>query len=132
MRNTYYMRTADVVTNDPITDWVRNGLAHGLDTSGFMVALGGSVPEDSASGGILVRGSIDTIYTSAYFFYDAHVALEAEIAPSGAPPIRRTYHGRGSAGLNWAATEAGYQESLTLALQDATNQFLEDMRRIGR
>lgn len=132
VRNTYHMRTADVVTRDPITDWVRNGLARGLDTNGFEVALRPSADDDSAAGGIRVRGAIETVYATSYLTYGADVVLEAEISPSGAPPIRRTYHGRGSAGLNWAATEAGYQESLTLALQDATSQFLEDIRWMGR
>jgi hypothetical protein len=57
------------------------------------------------------------------------VSIAAKAMRHGRAIVDGIYVGKGSAGMNWTATDASFAETLDLALQDALVQFLRDVRK---
>lgn len=117
--NGWGMHTADVVADGDVVAWVRDGLRLELERAGFTV-----LPAPPEPGRTELAGEVLEVHCSAYFEYEARVQLRFELRRDGAVLQQDVLAGKGSAGMNWAATEAGYGESLGLALRDATRQLV--------
>jgi uncharacterized lipoprotein YajG len=122
VRNGFGMKTAEVVAQRDVPEWVREALVHELKASGYQVMDG-----VAQAGQTTISGDIVRVYCDAYFTYEGEVALRMEATKEGQSLVQNTYTGTGSAGMNWAATEDSYSQSLSLALQSALRQFLADL-----
>ena len=57
------------------------------------------------------------------------MSIAAKAMRNGRTIVDGIYVGKGSAGMNWTATDESFAETLDLALQDALVQFLRDVRK---
>lgn len=122
VRNGFGMKTAEVVAQRDVPDWIRGALAAELEAAGYRV-VDGAGPADSAT----ISGDIVRVYCDAYLTYDGEVTLRLFTVKAGDSLVSQTYTGHGSAGVSWAATGDSYSESLSLALQDVLRQFLAEL-----
>lgn len=121
VRNGFGMHTADVeIQQDPVV-WVKEALERELTVQGFRV-----VQAEGESG--LLSSELVALHCDAYLSYAAEVSLRVEFktGQTAIPPV--VYVGHGSAGVNMAASEDSYSESLALALQDAARQVAAQLR----
>jgi hypothetical protein len=125
MRNTFGMRTADVIPNNSVPEWVTQALTMELMNNGYNVTAG--TARDSPAGAVVVSGEILNVFCDVYFSYTGQVSLFVRVSRDGKELLNKHYMGEGSAGLNWAGTEESYAQSLALALSAASKQFLSDL-----
>jgi hypothetical protein len=123
VRNGFGMKTADVHgKGDPVA-WVREATRQELQRAGF-------VPQDAtAASDLVVDVQLHTTYCTAYLTYEGDVSIAAKAMRHDRAIVDGVYVGKGSAGMNWTATDASFGETLDLALQDALIQFLRDVRK---
>lgn len=124
VRNGFGMKTAEVVAQRDVPEWVHEALVDELKVAGYQV-VEGAAPTDAAA----VSGAIIRVYCDAYFNYDGEVTLRVDASKAGQRIVGQTYTGKGSAGVSWAATGDSYSESLSYALQDALRQFIAELNR---
>ena len=122
VRNGLGMKTAEVVAQRDVPEWVHEALVLELKESGYQV-MDGVAP----AGQTTISGDIVRVYCDAYLTYDGEVTLRMEATKEGQSLVQNTYTGTGSAGISWAATGDSYSQSLSLALQSALRQFLADL-----
>jgi hypothetical protein len=115
VRNGFYMHTADVVTEASVQAWVEKAFTQELERSGF------SVVKTSEAQSIL-KVAIDEVHCNAYWGYSANVNLRLNFTKGPKVGQVSKIESFGSDGMNWAATDGGYQESLSKALADAYYQ----------
>lgn len=129
VRNGWGLHTADVVAVNSVPKWVSESISKELEAAGYTVSLTevSVLPSSSLS----LSGEILTVYCTALFFYEGEVSFIARALKDGKELINKRYTGKGSAGVNWAATAGGYGQSLALALSDATQQLVQDLRNRG-
>jgi hypothetical protein len=126
VRNGWGMRTADVVTDRDIVDWVTRAVAMELENAGYQV-----VPVDRMSpfdNTPTLTGDLVTVYCTALFSYEGEVSFFAKVERDGQELLKKRYTGKGSAGLNWAATESSYGQSLSLALSEGIRSLIADLK----
>lgn len=125
VRNGFGMDTADVVTGSDVTAWVAGAFRQELAEAGYTVVP----PESDASstGAIRLEAEIIKVHCDVIFSYEGDVWINVYLSRQDNAPIANSYHGSGSAGLNWAATSESYAESLARALRDAITQVMTDL-----
>jgi len=124
VRNGLGLATADIVTTDNLPNWIRAALRAELARAGYRVTdRAGAAPAARLS------CAVAAVWTDAYFTYDGRIELAIRLEHGGREVLAKRYLGRGSAGVNWAATEEAYSESLALALADALTQLAADVGR---
>jgi hypothetical protein len=114
--NGFGMHTADVLAESDVTAWVAQAIARDLTAAGYNVRW---ATEDAASEPVQLSGQVVSTYCKAYFTYDADVSFAVQVSVGGRPVLNQLVVGRGGAGVNMAATESGYGQSLAIALRDA-------------
>jgi len=112
VRNGFYMHTADVVTDDSVQAWVEKAFTQELQRSGFTV-----VPASQSEA--ILKVAIDSVHCNAYWGYSADIKLRLQFNKGPKTGTNSVIEGFGSDGMNWAATSAGYSESLAKALADS-------------
>lgn len=123
VRNGFGMKTADVHSKGDPAAWVREATRQELQRAGF-------VPQDAtAASDLVVDVQLQGTYCTAYLTYEGDVSIAAKAMRRGRAIVDGVYVGKGSAGMNWTATDASFGETLDLALQDALVQFLRDVRK---
>jgi hypothetical protein len=123
VRNGFGMKTADVHGKGDAVAWVREATKQELQRAGF-------VPKDAAAASdLVVDVQLQTTNCTAYLTYEGDVSIAAKAMRHGRAIVDGIYVGKGSAGMNWTATDASFAETLDLALQDALVQFLRDVRK---
>lgn len=125
VRNGYGMRTAEVVPDKDIAAWITQGVQAELEKAGYRVSV--SETPTTSSPTATLSGDVVTVYCSAMFSYEGEVSFFARLMKDGKEILAKRYTGKGSAGLNWAATSTGYADSLSLALADAIRPLVEDL-----
>ncbi len=126
VRNGYGMRTADVISNNSVTDWVTQALKLELQNRGFTVVTGTS-KEGVEAGTIVISGEILNVFCDMYFSYTGQVSLVVKVSNSAGEMYSRHYAGEGSAGIAFAATAESFAQSLSLALSSALNKLVSDL-----
>jgi hypothetical protein len=112
VRNGFYMHTADVVTEDNVQAWVQKAFTHELQRSGFTI-----VPANQSEA--ILKVAVHSIHCNAYWGYSADINLRLQFNKGPKTATTVVIEGFGSDGMNWAATSAGYSESLAKALADS-------------
>lgn len=130
VRNGWGMHTADVKSDRDIAAWINQSAKTALERDGFDVLAADTADLDDRWPRI--SGKILTVYCRALFTYEAEISFFARIAQGGRELVNKRYTGTGSAGVNWAATGAGYAASLEAALGDALAQLIADLKTAPR
>ena len=123
VQNGFGMKTADVIAQREVPEWVRTALTYELEAAGFTVEEGDAAPSDATT----LSGDIIRVYCSAYFEFDGEVTLRIEASKAGETLFDQSYSGTGSAGTNFAATGDGFSESLSLALRATLQQVVAQL-----
>ena len=126
VRNTFGMRTADVIPTNSVADWVAQAMKMELENSGYTVATGGG---SAAGASAVVSGEILNVFCDMYFSYTGQVSLLARVSKAGKEVLNKHYSGEGSAGIAWGGTAVSYAQSLALALAAAVKQFVAELDR---
>ena len=124
-QNAYGMRMADVIAVNDVPTWITDAVRSEMEQAGFTVIDEPSA--DEAAHTLMVSGEVITVYTTAYWSYEADVRFHARVQKAENTLLDKVYSGEGGAGTNWAATEKAYGHSLALALQDAARKFVSDL-----
>ncbi len=121
MRNGFGMHTADVEIQQDAVLWVKGALERELTVQGFRVAQSEGAPG-------LLNSELLALHCGAYLSHGGEVSLRVEFksGQNAIPPA--VYVGHGSAGVNMAASEDSYSESMALALQDALRQVAAQLK----
>jgi hypothetical protein len=129
VRNGFGVTMSHVLTNDDLGGWVTGAVSNALWRSGYCVATDGGQPAPSAPAGesLTVTGAVTNAWCDAYFTYYGDVTLDVTMADAVGSFSHRKYEGHGTAGLNVAATEAGFSEVLQRALANAVAQLVRDL-----
>ncbi len=122
MRNGFGMRTADVLADNSVTDWVTQAVKLELEKSGYAVTLGG--PQ---AAGAVVKGEVLKVFCDMYMSYTGQVSLRLQLSRDGQDLITRNYDGEGSAGIAFAGTAASFAESLSRALAAALKPVVAEL-----
>ena len=123
--NGFGMHTADVLAESDVTAWVAQAIAHDLTAAGYTVRW---ASQDAAGEPVQMSGQVLDAYCKAYFSYDADVSFSVQVSIDGKPVLTQLVVGRGGAGVNMAATESGYGESLAIALRDAVAHLAANLQ----
>lgn len=123
VRNGFGMKTADVHGKGDAIAWIREATRQELQRAGFVPRDAGSVSD------LVVDIQLQTTHCTAHLSYEGDVCIAAKAMRNGRAIVDGVYVGKGSAGVNWSATDASFGETLDLALQDALIQFLRDVRK---
>lgn len=126
VRNGFGMRTAEVIPTNSVPQWVTEAMRTELKNAGYTLA---SEPPASGAppGSVAVNGDVLNAFCDVYFTYTGQVSLLVKANRDGKVLLDRHYSGEGSAGLNVAATEESYAQSLALALSAALKKFVADL-----
>lgn len=125
VRNGFGIKTAEVLAQNDVREWVEKAIAWELENAGYEVTR--EAPEGASESAAVLSGDVVRVYCDAYFSYDGEVILQAVLTKNGEILSDRSYSGQGSVGLNWAATAESYAQSLALALQQALIQLLSEI-----
>lgn len=128
VRNGWGMRTADVVAENDVSEWITQALRMEMEKAGHKVTISKNNIISSIEPN--VGGEIITVYCIALFSYEGEVSFFANIQKDGKELLKKRYSGKGSAGLNWAATASGYGESLSMALSVAAKSLVDDINEL--
>jgi hypothetical protein len=126
--NAYGMRTADVYAENDARDWITDAIRLELENAGYTVVdreSAGASPEIP-----VLSGEVLTVFCTAYFSYDAEISFLTRVEKGGEEILTKRYSGTGTAGVNWAATERSYGESLSLALSNAIGNMIADLEQL--
>lgn len=123
VRNGFGMVTADVIVMNSVPEWVTEAAATELRNAGYTV----SPKTEGQQTAAVLSGDILNVFCDAFFTYDGQISLNVTLRRNGSDLLSKTYLGKGTSGMNWAATSEGYAESLALALSDALKQMTADV-----
>lgn len=131
VRNGFYMKTADVISNQNIEDWVTNAVKYELERNGYKVL--DITPKESASSFWDFQGSTLNVYADAYFNYDGKVKLHLLLKQhsSNEVLIDKDYEGVYKE-VNFAASEEGYKDILEKSLSNAIGLIIIDLNNLPR
>jgi hypothetical protein len=118
VKNGYGVRLADVTASQHVNIWVQNCISKNFKKAGFNVTTTGK-PADA----ICVATSIRTLKCEAMMRYDAVIELDLKLEKNDLTFFKRAFIGRASQ-VNWAATSAGYQETLISAMKQCLDKMM--------
>jgi hypothetical protein len=125
VRNGLGMKTADVVCdNADLAELVTYAVRTELRKAGYEVV---DVKSSNSNGTLVLSGSLTEMYCDAYFAYDGRVTLSVRIERDGRQVLQGDFAGKGSVGMNWAATGSSYGDSLSLALKQAIDAMIQQL-----
>ena len=122
------MRTADVIVENNLSDWLTQAIKMEMEKSGYKVTIANN--NSASTSDLVLGGEILNVYCTALMTYEGEVSFFAQLKREGKEIMRKRYTGKGSAGLNWAASSSGYGSSLAEALSVAIRDLVEDVNGI--
>ncbi len=125
VKNTYGMKTAEVVADKEVTIWIRDLIAEELKQSGASVITDGAKLDDKTN-----KITIDLLvfYAQAYMRYGGEVTVALTVKKNNRDVINgKRYSGKATLGLNWGASSQSYQRVLELAMEEMLRQLLPDI-----
>ncbi|MDA2920973.1 YajG family lipoprotein [Desulfobacterota bacterium AH_259_B03_O07] len=129
VQNAYGTKTADVVAENNVTEWLNNAIIIGLEEAGYNVIKREEISNTKSIP--VLKGEILRVYVTAYFTYEAEVSIAAELEIDNKLIMFKSYNGKGGAGMNWAMTADSAGESLSLALADAIRKLVNDINNMN-
>jgi hypothetical protein len=129
VRNGLGMRTADVVAENSVTEWVTQAVKEEMEKAGYKVTKVDSITMPTTDI-VVLTGDIITVYCIALFSYEGEVSFFAILQKDGKEILNKRYTGKGSAGLNWAASSSSYGYSLSVALASAASNLVDDIKTV--
>ena len=120
VRNGWGLKTADVITETSVSEWVTNALKSELKNDGYTVV------DTSAENEI--GGEVIKVYCDSYMCYEGEVMMKVSLKKSTNVLFEKTYSGKAS-DLNWAATAKSYGTILQRSLQQIMIQVVGDVDR---
>lgn len=118
VRNGLGLKTADVITETSISEWVTNALKAELKNDGYTIV------DTSAENEI--GGEVIKVYCDSYMCYEGEVMIKVSLKRANAVLLEKTYSGKAS-DLNWAATAKSYGTILQRSLQQIMIQVVGDV-----
>ncbi len=118
VRNGWGIKTADVVTDTNISEWITNALKSELGNSGYVVA------KDRTD--IQAGGEVLTVYCDSFMLYEGKVQIEMVLKRKDEILLNKKYLGKAS-NMNWAATAKSYGLTVEQSLQNVMKQVVDDI-----
>jgi len=123
VRNTYGMKTAKVLANNDVPEYVTKSVVSELENSGFEVI---EDDEDSNPNDIILSGELDKFYCGMYFNQRADIAVRIEVTYKGKELLDKTYIAEGKAAAITASSES-YSRVFNEAMQKINSQVVADV-----
>lgn len=125
VKNTYGMKTADVVADKEVSLWVRDSIVEELKRAGALV-VGDGLNLDNKTSKLTV--DVLVCYAQAYWNYGGEVSVTLTVKKDDREIIKeRNYSGKATLGTNWSASSASYQKVLELAMEDLLQKLIPDI-----
>lgn len=118
VRNGWGMKTAEVVTDTNIADWVTEALKSELGNGGYIVAKDRT---ELTTGGEVLR-----VYCDSYMQYEGEVTISVILKKGETVLLNKKYTGSAK-NFNWAATAESYGKTVEQSLQSAMKQLIDDL-----
>ncbi len=118
VRNGWGLKTADVVTDTSVSEWITNALKAELGNGGYVVA------KDRVE--LAAGGEVITVYCDSFLQYEGTVTLGVVLKRNAEVLIDKKYTGKAT-NLNWASTAKSYGATLELSLQNTMKQIISDI-----
>lgn len=131
VRNGFYMKTADVITNQNLEEWICNAVKYELEKNGYNVI---DATQNNYTGHFWdLRGAMLNVYADAYFNYEGKVKLHLILKQYGSNEvlIDKNYEGVYKE-ANFAATEKGYKDVLEKSLSNAIGLIISDFNNLPK
>jgi hypothetical protein len=129
VRNGWGMRTADVIVQNDVADWATGAVVVELKKAGFDVVTGDSRASEAKTP--VLSGDVLRVYCTAFFTYEAEVTLMIRVKRGEKEIHTKSYTGKGSVGMNWAAVGESYAQSISLAMADALDSAIADIKQLN-
>ncbi|MBN2037740.1 MAG: AgmX/PglI C-terminal domain-containing protein [Chitinispirillaceae bacterium] len=123
VQNGYGMRTAKVVAENSVPEWVNKEIENKLTRSGYEIKK----ECDDSGDAFVINGKILKVYTTAYMTYLGEVTLAAVIKLNQSTLIEKKYSGHKKTGINWAASQEAFSDVLEKSLEIALSKFIKDI-----
>lgn len=117
VKNAYGMKTADVITDTNIAEWITNALKSELRNAGYTVI---EAAENK------IQGEILKVYCKALLSYEGEVMIKVSLRKGNKKLLDKMYSGEASK-LNLACTAKGYGVTLEESLQQAMVKVVSDV-----
>ena len=121
--NAYGMKTAKVISQNDVSEWIQDALIAELRNSGYDVVEEGS---EAAQ----LDGEILLVECDSYWTYNGTMNLSMELKRGSDVLFKKSYYTEASEGLNWAAREKSYAAVLKSTLQQSLIKILVDVDRV--
>lgn len=118
VRNGWGIKTADVVTDSNVAEWITGALKAEFGNYGYVVA------KDRTE--LQAGGEVLTVYCDSFMQYEGEVRLGVVLKKNNEILLDKKYTGRAS-NMNWAATAKSYAKTLEQSLQNAMSQIMSDI-----
>jgi len=118
IKNGAGVRMADVTASRDVNIWVQDCISKNLKQAGFNVSTGKKETDR-----IYVSTSITTLKCEAMMRYNAVIVLDVKLKKNDLTFFEKSFTGRASQ-VNWAASTAGYQETLTNAMKQCLDKMM--------
>lgn len=119
VRNAYGMKTADVITDTNIAEWITNALKSELRNAGYTVI---EAAENE------IQGEILKVYCRALLSYEGEVTIKVSLRKGNKKLLDKMYSGEASK-LNLVCTAKSYGITLEESLQKAMIKVVSDVDR---
>ena len=118
VRNGWGLKTADVITDTTIAEWVTDAFKTELGNDGYVVS------KDRTE--LTAGGEVITVYCDSYLQYEGNVTLGVVLKKGDQVILDKKYTGKAT-NFNWAATAKSYGLTVEQSLQSAMKQILTDV-----
>lgn len=119
VRNGWGLKTAKVITETNISDWITEALKAELENIGYTIT-------DNPNASISVSGEVIEIYVSSFMMYEGKASIEISLMKNGKEVFTRKYSGTDSS-LNWASTAKSYGITLERSLQNVLSEAVHEI-----
>ena len=121
VRNGWGIKTADVITDTNISEWITNALKSELKNAGYTIV--------DANVGNELRGEVLKIYCDAFLNYEGEAMIKVVLKKDNNVLLDKVFSGKAT-DLNWAATAKSYGTILQRSLQQAMIQVVAEVDRV--
>jgi hypothetical protein len=128
VRNALGMRTAAVLADNDVADWVTDAVKLELEGAGYQVTQ--TEATGALVGARVLSGDVLTVFGDAYFTYRGNVSFMARVTSGGNEIFAKHYSVQRGSGLSFSASGGGYANALSAALAEAIGELLADIGRL--